>query len=168
MNILSLFDGISCGQLALKRANIPIDNYYASEVDTYAIKVTQNNFPNTIQLGDIRNLSYNNGLLKSDNGEYYVDKIDLLIGGSPCQSFTFAGKREGMVTTEDVEIKSLEEYLFYKNCGYSFKGQSYLFWEFMRLLTEISPKWFLLENVKMAKSQENIITAAIGGGVHYI
>lgn len=68
LNVLSLFDGISCGQLALLRANIPILNYFASEVDKYAIKVTQNNFPNTIQLGDVRNVSIN-------------EKIDLLIGG---------------------------------------------------------------------------------------
>ena len=74
MNVLSLFDGISCGQIALNRAGIKYDNYYASEIDKHAIKVTQHNYPNTIQLGDVTQI-------KSKN----LSKIDLLIGGSPCQ-----------------------------------------------------------------------------------
>lgn len=88
MNVLSLFDGISCGQLALQKANIKINNYFASEIDKHAIKVTQHNFPNTTQLGSVVNI----------NG-YSLPKIDLLIGGSPCQSFSFAGKQKGMSTT---------------------------------------------------------------------
>ena len=80
MNVLSLFDGISCGQVALERANIPADNYFASEIDKYAIKVTQTNYPNTIQLGDVCNVK------GSD-----LPKIDLLTFGSPCQGFSNAG-----------------------------------------------------------------------------
>ena len=81
MNVLSLFDGMSCCQLALKKAGIKVDNYFASEIDKYAIKVTQANFPNTIQLGSVTEL-------KGDS----LPKIDLIAGGSPCQGFSFAGK----------------------------------------------------------------------------
>ena len=151
MNVLSLFDGISCGMVALERAGIKVDEYYASEVDQYAIKVSKKNYPNIIQIGDVRNV----------DPELYKD-CELLIGGSPCQSFTFSGKREGMVTEEDVEVTSLEQYLKLKNEGFDFKGQSYLFWEYVRLLKAIKPKYFLLENVKMAKKWEKIITNALG------
>lgn len=86
INVLSLFDGISCGQIALERAGIKVDNYYASEIDKYAIKVTQKNFPNTIQLGDI------NEFYKWD-----LPKIDLIIGGSPCQDLSRANSnRKGL------------------------------------------------------------------------
>ena len=123
MNVLSCFDGISCGMVALERAGINVDKYYASEVDKYAIQVSKKNYPNIIQIGDVRNV----------DPELYKD-CELLIGGSPCQSFTFSGQREGMVTEEDVEVTSLEQYLKLKNEGFDFKGQSYLFWEYVRLL----------------------------------
>lgn len=74
MNVLSLFDGMSCGQIALERAGMPVANYYASEIDKHAIKVTQHNYPDTIQLGDVREVKGSN-----------LPKIDLLIGGSPCR-----------------------------------------------------------------------------------
>jgi len=140
MNVLSLFDGMSCGQQALERAGIKVDNYYASEVDPYAIKVTMNNYPNTNQLGDVRNV----------NG-HSLPKIDLLIGGSPCQSFSFAGRRKGMSTKDEQEILTLDHYLQLKEEGFEFEGQSYLFWEYIILLNEIKPKYFLLENVLMSK-----------------
>jgi site-specific DNA-cytosine methylase len=127
MNVLSLFDGLSCGQIALNKVGIKYDNYYASEIDVHAIKVTQNNYPNTIQLGDIHNIK------GSD-----LPKIDLLFGGSPCQSFSSAGNRTG------------------------FDGKSGLFWEFVRVLNEVQPKYFLLENVKMKKEWEDIITKEMG------
>jgi len=123
MNVLSLFDGISCGQLALNRANIKYNNYHASEIDKHAIKITQHHFPNTNQLGDVT-------LLKSDS----LPKIDLLIGGSPCQSFSVAGDGSG------------------------FDGKSKLFFEFVRLKNELNPTYFLLENVKMKKEWQNVIT----------
>jgi DNA (cytosine-5)-methyltransferase 3A len=124
MIVLSLFDGISCGQLALQRAGIKIDKYFASEIDKYTIQITQKNFPNTIQLGNIKNIK------GSD-----LPKIDLLIGGSPCQGFSFAGKQ---LNFED--------------------KRSVLFFEYVRLLKECKPKYFLLENVKMKKESQDIIS----------
>lgn len=127
-NVLSLFDGISCGQIALNRAGVKYAGYYASEIDKHAIKVTQHNYPNTLQLGDVTKVN------ASD-----LPKIDLLMGGSPCQGFSFAGK------------------------GLNFEDpRSKLFFEFIRLLRETAPKWFLLENVIMKKEHEQIITAQIG------
>jgi DNA (cytosine-5)-methyltransferase 3A len=151
MNVLSLFDGMSCGQQALERAGIKVENYFASEIDKYAIQVTMANYPNTKQLGSVVNL----------NG-FDLPKIDLLIGGSPCQSFSFAGKRKGMSTKDEQEILTLEHYLQLKAEAYEFEGQSYLFWEYMRLLNETKPKYFLLENVKMSKKWKDILSKAIG------
>ena len=84
VNVLSLFDGMSCGRIALDKAKIEVDNYYASELDKYAIKVSQANYPDTVQLGDVTKWR-----------EWDIDwkSIDLLIGGSPCQGFSFAGKQ---------------------------------------------------------------------------
>ena len=156
MNVLSLFDGMSCGQQALERCNINVDNYFASEIDKYAIKVTQANYPNTIQLGSVVDLDGKS-----------LPKIDLLLGGSPCQSFSFGGKRKGMSTTCNEEIFSLERYLELKKEGFEFEGQSYLFWEYMRILYEVKPKYFLLENVEMGEKWEKILSKAIGvNGIH--
>ena len=128
INVLSLFDGMSCGQIALDKLGIKIKNYFASEIDKYAIKVTQSNYPNTIQLGDIKKIKGND-----------LPKIDLLIGGSPCQGFSFAGK------------------------GLNFNdSRSNLFFEFVRLLKECKPKYFLLENVKMKKEYQLIISKYLG------
>lgn len=151
MNVLSLFDGMSCGQQALDRIGLKVDNYFASEIDKYAIQVTMENYPNTIQLGSVVDV----------NG-YDLPKIDLLIGGSPCQSFSFAGKRKGMSTKDEQEILTLDHYLQLKSEGYEFEGQSYLFWEYMRLLHEVKPKYFLLENVMMGEKWEKVLSKAIG------
>lgn len=151
MNVLSLFDGCSGGQQALERAGIKVDNYFASEIDKYAIKVTMANYPNTIQLGSV-----------VDVDGYSLPKIDMLIGGSPCQSFSFAGKRKGMATKCETEITTLEQYLELKSEGFEFEGQSYLFWEYMRLLNEVKPTYFLLENVIMGEKWEKILSKAIG------
>lgn len=163
MRVLSLFDGMSCGQIALRDMGITPEVYYASEVDKFAIAQTQLNFPDTIQLGDVRHVDVKNLI---GGG-----KIDLLIGGSPCQSFSFAGKRVGMATKENEKILTLERYLELKEQGFEFEGQSYLFWEYMRILTELrklNPNIkFLLENVKMKKEWEQVLTDAIGvPGVH--
>jgi DNA (cytosine-5)-methyltransferase 3A len=156
MNVLSLFDGMSCGQQALQRAGINVNNYYASEIDNYGIKVTMANYPNTIQLGSV-----------VDVDGYKLPKIDLLIGGSPCQSFSFAGKRKGMATKDEQEILTLEHYLKLKSEGFEFEGQSYLFWEYMRLMNEVKPKYFLLENVEMGEKWEKVLSKAIGvNGIH--
>jgi DNA (cytosine-5)-methyltransferase 3A len=151
MNVLSLFDGMSCGQQALERVGIKVDNYFASEIDKYAITVTMANYPNTKQLGSVTQVD-----------GYSLPKIDLLIGGSPCQSFSFAGKRKGMSTKDEQEILTLDHYLELKSQEYEFDGQSYLFWEYMRLLNEVKPKYFLLENVMMGQKWEKILSKAIG------
>ncbi len=128
MNVLSLFDGMSCGQLGLKKSGIKYDKYFASEIDKHAIKVTQDNFPNTIQLGDVTQV----------RGED-LPPIDLLIGGSPCQGFSHSGKK---LNFNDPRSK--------------------LFFEFVRLLKELNPRYFLLENVKMKKEFEEVITQHLG------
>ena len=129
INVLSLFDGISCGHIALDKAEIPINKYYASEIDKYAIKVTNKNYPETINLGDVTTVS----------GELFTEKIDLLIGGSPCQGFSQAGK-----------MKNFDD------------PRSKLFWEYVRILQEVKPKYFLLENVVMKQEWQDIISEALG------
>jgi len=129
MNVLSLFDGISCGQIALNRANIPYDNYYASEIKPHAIKCTLDNYPNTIQLGNILNLK------GSD-----LPKIDLFIGGSPCKGISRLNKNQ----------EGLEH------------SESRLFWEYIRLLDEVKPKYYLLENTHGNKEATNTITETLG------
>ena len=130
MNVLSLFDGMSCGQIALNKAGIKYDAYFASEVDKYAIKVAQANYPNTIQIGDVT---------KVDHTRLPFGGIDLLMGGSPCQGFSFAGKQ---LNFDDPRSK--------------------LFFEFIRLRDELKPKYVLLENVRMKKESENVITKYMG------
>ncbi len=128
MNILSLFDGMSCGQIALDQLGIKVDNYYAAEIDKWAIEVTQKNYPKTKQLGDVTKV-------KAED----LPKIDLLIGGSPCQGFSFAGKQ---LNFED--------------------PRSALFFEFVRLLKELKPKYFLLENVRMKQEYLDVISEQLG------
>lgn len=160
MNVLSLFDGMSCGQMALKELGIEPDIYYASEIDKFAIKQTRLNFPNTIQLGDVRDIK------ATDLG-----RIDLILAGSPCTNLSFAGNRRGLSTKENIEVLSLEQYLDLKEQGTEFEGQSYLFWEFVRILEEarrINPNvLFLLENVEMGKRWEPVFDKALGRkGIH--
>ena len=134
MNVLSLFDGISCGQVALGRAGITVDNYYASELDKYAIQVTQGNYPNTVQLGDVTKWR-----------EWDIDwaSIDLLIGGSPCQGFSFAGRQ---LAFDD--------------------PRSALFFTYSDILNHIRSLnpyvKFLMENVKMKKEYLTAISEWLG------
>lgn len=177
MNVLSLFDGISCGQLAFKRLGIAFGNeesnrYFASEVNKYAIQVTKKNFPNTIEIGDVRKIHYENGALYKDCeyksqqwnlGEKIANvNFDYLIGGSPCQNFSFAGKMNGMSTKTNEKITTLKRYLELKDQNYEFDGYSYLFWEYVRLLNEVKPKYFLLENVRMKKEWREVIDSVLG------
>ena len=128
INVLSLFDGMSCGQIALEKAGVKVNKYFASEIDEHAIKVTQHNFPNTIQLGDVTKINAEN-----------LPKIDLIIGGSPCQGFSFAGKQ---LNFDDPRSK--------------------LFFEFVRLKNELNPTYFLLENVRMKKEYKDVISEYLG------
>ena len=128
IKILSLFDGMSCGKVALQRAGVRVDKYLSSEVDKYAIQISKKNHPDIIHLGDVNSID-----VKS------LPKIDLLIGGSPCQGFSVAGK------------------------GFAFDDpRSKLFFEFVRILKETKPKYFLLENVKMKKEFQDIISEQLG------
>lgn len=128
MRVYSMFDGISAGRLALERAGIPVTRYFASEIDPYAIKISQHNYPDIVQLGDVTKVS------GADMGN-----IDLLIGGSPCQAFSNAGNKLGF---DDPRGK--------------------LFFEYMRLLKELQPRYFLLENVKMKPEHEAVINEHLG------
>jgi DNA (cytosine-5)-methyltransferase 3A len=126
--VLSLFDGMSCGQIALERAGIKYNEYFASEIDKHAIKVAVNNYPSTKQIGSVTEVK-----------AVDLPKIELLMGGSPCQGFSFSGKQ---LNFDDPRSK--------------------LFFEFVRLKEECEPKWFLLENVVMKKEYEQVITKALG------
>jgi site-specific DNA-cytosine methylase len=149
--VISLFDGMSCCQIALNRLGVKDFEYYASEIEVGPIAVTQHNFPKTIQVGDVRNFKVK-----------HIEQVFLVTGGSPCQSFSFAGKQKGMVTTTNIEITSLKQYLKLKKEGFEFEGQSYLFWEFVRVVRESKTKYFLLENVLMAKKWEEVISRELG------
>lgn len=149
ITVLSLFDGMSCGRLALERAWIPIISYYASEIDRYSMQVSENNRPDVIQVGDVREIRVKSdikatGIARRPDGDTNVyvgdNGLDLLIGGSPCQWFSSAGK------------------------GLNFNDpRSKLFFEFVRILNEAKPRYFLLENVKMKKEWQNIISEYLFG-----
>ncbi len=142
MKILSLFDGMSVAQKALKDAGIPVEVYYASEIDEYAMAVTQSNFPNTVQLGDVSKIKKENYINHPIYGiKLYEEKIDLLIGGSPCQDLSIAkANRKGLDGS-----------------------RSGLFWEYVRILKEVKPKYFILENVaSMPKEAKDIISETLG------
>lgn len=128
INVLSLFDGISCGRVALERAGVKVNQYFASEVDKSAMRIALSNYPDTIELGDVTKINSQD-----------LPEIDLIIGGSPCQGFSSAGKQ---LNFEDPRSK--------------------LFFEFVRLVKEKKPKWFLLENVKMAQEHQDIISDYLG------
>lgn len=142
LTVLSLFDGLSSGMIALDNLGIKCE-YYASEIDKYAIKVSEDNYPGIIRVGCVTKLSYKDGVLTGENGSYNVGSIDLLIGGSPCQGFSMAGKQ---IAFDDPRSK--------------------LYFEYERLLAELrvgnpSVK-FMLENVKMKQESKDVITTRLG------
>lgn len=165
MTVISLFDGMSCGRIALDRLGIKVDTYYASEIDKYAMQVAKKNYPDTIHIGDVTKVSFSRRrLIDADGNKHRIRGDILLIGGSPCQGFSFAGKMKGASTKCNIEITTLEQYLKLKRDGFEFDGQSYLFWEYVRLREEINPKYFLLENVVMAKKWWSMFDNAMGVG----
>lgn len=164
LKVWSLFDGMSCAYITLKELGIPVQMYISSEVDAYALKAEKLNFPDMIQVGSVTDIDVHSLVEK-----YGVP--DLLCGGSPCQSFSFSGKRNGMTTTDGEDVYTLDKYLELKAEGFEFSGQSYLFWEYMRILKglqEYNPDiLFFLENVEMQKKWEGVLSTAIGmQGVH--
>lgn len=140
MKILSLFDWISCGRIALERAGIKVDSYYASEIDKYAIQIAKKNYSDTIHMGSIASIHYSDHLLYSIDGIHnaiHDEDIDMIIGWSPCQDLSIAKKDWKWLQWE----------------------KSGLFFEYVRLLKEVKPKYFLLENVaSMKKADKEEIT----------
>lgn len=142
INILSLFDGMACTRIAISKLGYKPDevNYYASEIDKHSIKVSMANYPDINQVGDITKIKYSKGVLTTENGNFKIEGgFDLIIGGSPCQGFSFSGKQ---LNFDDARSK--------------------LFFEFARLVKEVKPKFFLLENVKMKKEYEKVISSYMG------
>lgn len=137
MIVLSLFDGMACGRVALERAGIPVTKYYASEIDKYAIKIAMKNYPDIRQVGDINNFCQ--GVWLAPECPTAISKPDLIIGGSPCQGFSFAGKQ---LAFDDPRSK--------------------LFFKFVEIVKYYKPKYFLLENVRMKKEYLQVITDALG------
>ena len=135
MKVLSLCDGMSIAHIALDRIGMRVDKYYAAEIKDVALKVTKENYPDTIHIGDVNKVRYKGGILYTENGNYNVGKIDLMVFGSPCQSFSIAMKTDMRVGLKD-------------------KTRSGLFLECYRILQEVQPTWFLLENVASMKDED--------------
>jgi hypothetical protein len=144
MKILSLCDGMSCLHIALDKVGIPVEEYYAAEIKEIGIRVTKDNYPNTIHIGDVNKIGYKDGVLYTESGNYNVGNIDLVAFGSPCQSFSQAMKTDMRVGLAD-------------------KERSGLFLECYRILKEVNPKWFLLENVaSMKKEDKDFLSECMG------
>ena len=135
MKVLSLCDGMSIAHIALDRIGMHVDKYFAAEIKPVALKVTKENYPDTIHIGDVNKVRYKGGILYTENGNYNVGKIDLMVFGSPCQSFSIAMKTDMRVGLKD-------------------KTRSGLFLECYRILQEVNPTWFLLENVASMKDED--------------
>ena len=144
MKVLSLCDGMSCGHIALERAGIHVEQYFAAEIKEIAIKVTKANYPDTIHIGDVNRINYKDGVLYTEKGNFDVGHIDMVMFGSPCQTFSIAMKTELRIGLED-------------------KQKSGLFLECFRILQEVNPTFFLMENVaRMKKDDEAFITKLMG------
>ena len=152
INVLSTFHGLGAASVALKRLGIPISrvNMYVSEIDAYCIMVVKKRFPDTIFLGDIRNIK----------GED-LPRIDIMFGGSPCQNLSGAGNKDGMSTETGDKMLSYASYKKYMKKNKKMTESS-LFYEFIRLKNEVKPPYFLFENVKMSKFWEDVISWELG------
>ena len=143
LNILSLCDGMSCGHIALERENVKVNKYFAAEIKDIAVKVAKTNYPETIHIGDVNNISYKDGILHTEVGDFETD-IDIVMFGSPCQTFSIACKSDKRIGLED-------------------NNKSGLFLQCYRILKEINPKYFFMENVaSMKKSDKDFITELMG------
>jgi site-specific DNA-cytosine methylase len=143
LNVLSLCDGMSCGQIGLEKEGIAVDKYFASEIKDIGIKVTKDNYPNTIHIGDLTKVTYNNGVLHTEVGDFETE-IDIVIFGSPCQTFSIACKTDKRIGLED-DMKS---------------G---LFLHCQRILTEVNPKFFFMENVASMKEDDKDFISELMG-----
>lgn len=144
MKVLSLCDGMSCGHIALDRVGIKVEQYFAAEIKDIAIKVTKENYPNTIHIGDVNKISFKDGVLYTEKGQFNVGHIDLVMFGSPCQTFSIAMKTD-------------------KRVGLANKEKSGLFIECYRILQEVKPTYFLMENVaRMKPEDKQFITDLMG------
>ena len=144
MKVLSLCDGMSIAHIALDRIGMHVDKYFAAEIKPIALKVTKENYPDTIHIGDVNKVRYKGGILYTENGNYNVGHIDLMVFGSPCQSFSIAMKTDMRVGLKD-------------------KTRSGLFLECYRILKEVNPTWFLLENVASMKDEDrDFLTECMG------
>ena len=160
ISMLNVFAGLGGGRLSAINAGLKVKTDYFSEVDKYAIKVYQKRFPDAILVGDVRQLKAIDFI-----------HVNIITGGSPCQNFSMMGRKKGMITKTNVEVTSLKMYMKLKKEGFEFEGQSYLFWEFVRLYQEIKELQikmglpvldFLLENVKMTPKWAKIISDTLG------
>lgn len=142
LNVLSLCDGMSCGHIALDEVGIKVNKYYAAEIKDIGIAVTKDNYPDTIHIGDVNKIFYENGVLHTEVGDF-EEEFDIVIFGSPCQSVSHAMKKDKRIGLEDAV-------------------RSGLFYECNRIMKEVNPKWFLMENVVMDKESESIITRLMG------
>ena len=144
LKVLSLCDGMSCGHIALDKVGIKVEQYFAAEIKDVAIKVTKNNYPNTIHIGDVNKISFKDGILCTEKGDFNVGHIDLVMFGSPCQTFSIAIPKDKRVGLENLE-------------------KSGLFYQCNRILKEINPKYFLMENVRsMSDSDRDAISSFLG------
>lgn len=143
INVLSLCDGMSCGHIALDKAGIKVNKYFAAEIKKIAIKVTKENYPGTIHIGDVNKVTYKDGVLYTENGDYKTD-IDIVMFGSPCQTFSIACKTELRIGLDNDEKSGL-----FKQC--------------YRILKEVNPKYFFMENVaSMKKDDRDFISESMG------
>ena len=135
MKVLSLCDGMSCGQIALERAGIKVDKYFAAEIKEIGIKVTKENYPDTIHIGDVNKVRFQNGVLYTEKGIFEVGCFDLVIFGSPCQTFSIAMDKKHRTGLENLQ-------------------KSGLFYQCYRILKEVNPRFFLMENVASMKNED--------------